>query len=146
MQEKTVYCLHCGKELIVSIRAVSTGCPVCNHRLSVEDFTVTSLLSRTLIETCGSVAIAPSGMLRACLRVNNLFVEGSHQGNVTAADKVTLTAGASFAGDIIAHRLEVRDGALIKGFCRIDPQLELIPTPTPTPTPTGANAKRQTAK
>ena len=144
MQEKTVYCLHCGKELIVSIRAVSTGCPVCNHRLSVEDFAVTSIISRTLIETCGSVTIAPSGMLRACLRVNNLFVEGDHQGNVTAAGKVTLAAGASFAGDIIAHRLEVQDGALIKGFCRIDPQLELIPKPTPAqPSP---NAKRQTAK
>ena len=136
MQQKTVYCLHCGKELIVSIRAVSTGCPVCNHRLSVEDFTVTSILSRTLIETCGSVTIAASGMLRACLRVSNLFVEGNHQGSVTVADKVTLTAGASLTGDIIAHRLEVRDGALIKGFCRIDPQLELIPKPAPTPTPT----------
>ena len=146
MQEKTVYCLHCGKELIVSIRAVSTGCPVCNHRLSVEDFTVTSILSRTLIETCGSVTITPSGMLRARLRVNNLFVEGDHQGNVTAAGKVTITADASFAGDIIAHRLEVRDGALIKGFCRIDPQLELIPTPTPATAPPGANAKRQPAK
>ena len=146
MQQKTVYCPHCGKELIVSIRAVSIGCPVCNHRISVEDFTVTTILSRTLIETCGSVTITPSGMLRASLRVNNLFVAGNHQGNVTAADKVTLAAGASFTGDIIAHRLEVRDGALIKGFCRIDPQLELIPKPTPTPTPSGPNAKRQTAK
>ena len=71
--------------------------------------------------------IAPTGILHASLRVTNLMVEGRLHGNVVASDKITLTSGARLEGDITARQLEVREGAGLRGFCRIDPHLELIP-------------------
>jgi cytoskeletal protein CcmA (bactofilin family) len=121
MQQKKVYCHHCGKELLVSAKAVSIGCPHCNRRISVEDLTVSSYHIRACLETCGSIRVAPTGILQGRVRSRSLQVEGQLRGNVTADDKVSLASGASISGDITARSLEVNSGGIINGFCRIEP-------------------------
>lgn len=121
MQQKKVYCHHCGKELLVSAKAISIGCPHCNQRISVEDLTVSSCHIRACLETCGSIRVAPTGILQGRVRSRNLQVEGQLRGNVTADDKVSLASGASISGDITARSLEVNSGGVINGFCRIEP-------------------------
>ena len=42
-------------------------------------------------------------------------------GDITARGKVTVYPGAQLIGDVTASRLEVKSGALLKGFFRIQP-------------------------
>ena len=122
MDKKKVICRHCGREMLVSLRAFSTCCPGCNQRLGVGDQTFTGPVTVNRIETCGSVVVAPKGHLHAHLRVKNLQVQGGRcQGDVVADEKVTIASGARLEGDITANRLEVSSGARLKGFLRIGP-------------------------
>jgi hypothetical protein len=117
--KKAVHCYHCGKELLVSVRAFSTCCPKCNQRLGVEDRTISGHYEITLIETCGTVQVGPAGDLRSRLRVRDLQVQGQCQGNIVADGKVSLDSNARVEGDITAKRLEVNPGARLKGYYRI---------------------------
>ncbi|MBN1763839.1 MAG: polymer-forming cytoskeletal protein [Sedimentisphaerales bacterium] len=121
MDKKKVYCYYCGGEQLVSLQAFSTVCPLCNQRISTEDLIVSSFYSRPKIATSGSIFIESSGFLRSCLRVHNLSLYGRLQGDVTAANKITIGTGARLEGNITATRLEVNSGAKINGFCRIEP-------------------------
>ena len=122
MQLRKVYCTHCGKELLVSRRAFSLSCCHCHQRVCVENHTIDAYHAVTNIETSGSLSVTRTGQVRARLRVQDLDVAGQVYGNVTARGKVTLAAGARIVGDVTAHRLEIKDGAKLNGFVRIEPE------------------------
>ena len=119
-EPRRLYCTHCGRELLVSSRAVSISCYYCHQRIGVEDHTISAYHAVTNIETSGSMAVAPRGHVRARLRVHDLQVEGQIYGNVTARGKVSVAPGAHLYGDVTAARLEVKEGAHLKGFFRIN--------------------------
>jgi len=121
MRQKKVYCHHCQAELLVSQRAFSVNCSHCHRRVSVEDFYISSYHNTGQIETCGSLLVGPAGDLRACLMVQDLQVQGQLHGNVFARGKVSLARSGRLFGNITASRLEVACGAVVKGFCRIEP-------------------------
>ena len=121
MQYKTVHCLYCDKELIVSARAFSVNCPGCNQRLNVENLNISSHYAAKIIETCGSILVEAKGELNAQVRALNLHLDGKQRGNVIAEEKVFLAESSSIQGDITAKTLEVQPGAKLQGFCRIGP-------------------------
>ncbi|MBN2212169.1 MAG: polymer-forming cytoskeletal protein [Sedimentisphaerales bacterium] len=118
---RIIYCNHCGRELAVSDRVLSTNCRWCNQRVAVQDQYINHYHAGTNIETAGSIVIAEHGHVRARLQANNLEVQGSGQvyGSVIAREKVTIDAEANLLGDVTAARLEVRPGAHLRGFYRI---------------------------
>jgi ribosomal protein S27E len=122
MAQKTVRCHHCGHEMQVSTRAFSIGCPKCNQRFSVEDFTFSSPFAAARVETAGSIVIEPTGTLQARVKAKNLDLQGELDGNVVAQGKVSLSSDARLCGDITAQNLQVNPGAKIHGFCRIEPE------------------------
>jgi hypothetical protein len=117
---RMVNCTHCGQELEVSDRAFSVNCRFCNNRVCVEDQLISSYHAVTNIETSGSISVTPTGHVRAKLRVHNIDIAGQLYGNITARGKVTVYPGAQLIGDVTAPRLEVKSGALLKGFYRIE--------------------------
>ena len=119
VQVRRYYCTHCGKALEVSPKAFSVSCPHCYNRVSIEDHMISSHHAITNIETCGSVAVTPSGDVRAQLRVHDLQIEGRLRGNVIANGKVSVSGTARIVGDVYANRLEVRPGAHLSGFFTI---------------------------
>jgi hypothetical protein len=122
MHYRRLYCTHCGQEVVVSTRVISTSCCHCHQRIAVEDHTINAYHAVTNIETSGSLAITPTGHVRARLRVHDLQVAGQVYGNVTARGKVSVDAGARIVGDVTAQSLEVQPGAHLKGFFRIEPE------------------------
>jgi hypothetical protein len=122
MAQKTIYCHHCGKEVLVSAKAFSVGCPHCNQRVNVEDFTFSSPFATARIETAGSVVVGPAGTLQARVKAKNVDLQGQLYGNVVAQDKIAISSEAKLCGDITADRLQVNLGAKINGFCRIEPK------------------------
>lgn len=123
-QDQTIWprfcqCTHCGKLLQVSPKAYSVNCRFCNRRVNLENYVIDSDHLITNIETSGSVAVTPTGRVRARLRVENLKIEGQMHGSVTANGKVTIAPGAQLIGDVKAKRLEVNTPARLKGFFQI---------------------------
>ncbi len=120
---RIIYCNHCGRELTVSDRTVSTNCRWCNQRVAVQDQIINHYHCGTNIETAGSIVVAEHGHVRARLQALNLEVQdrGQVYGSVTAQEKVTIGAEANLLGDVTAARLEVRPGAHLRGFYRIGP-------------------------
>ena len=50
---KTVHCPHCGGELHVSLRAVSTSCPHCNRRTDIGDMEIHGYSPVRSVAICG---------------------------------------------------------------------------------------------
>jgi cytoskeletal protein CcmA (bactofilin family) len=67
------------------------------------------------IELSETLHVAAEGVVVAEVRARDIIVRGVVVGNVTAADSVTLEAGAKLVGDISAPRLIVADGAAFRG-------------------------------
>jgi hypothetical protein len=129
MAKKETYCPHCQKKLMVSKRAFSVVCPFCHQRVEVEDHVIDDYYTISIIESSGSLRVARSGSLYATVKVTNLDVEGQMHGSVNVKGKVTVEPGGKLEGDVIAPRLEVKPGAKLKGFCRIEPTIKK-PEPT----------------
>jgi len=122
MADRQIQCLHCGKEVTVGARTVSTRCSHCYERITVEDFVVTSYHAMGNLNTCGSVSVTTTGQVWAPVKVCDLHVQGSINGDVSAQGKVIVEAGAQLVGNVDASSLEVEAGATLKGFYRIVPK------------------------
>ena len=121
MPDRRIQCLHCAKDVVISERVVSTRCPHCLKRILVEDFIVTSHHALANIKTCGSLSVTTTGRVWTSVKVCDLHVQGTINGNVSAQGKVTIEPAAQVVGDVDAHGLEVKPGATLKGFYRIGP-------------------------
>ena len=119
MRDRAIRCLHCGEEVVISARVVSTSCVHCHERISVEDFVVKSEHSISNIDTCGSLSVTAKGQVWAPVKVGDVSVEGMIKGSISAQGKVSVETGGEVVGDVDARRLEVKPGATLKGFYRI---------------------------
>ena len=62
--------------------------------------------------------MGPGGSIRAEIAAKSVNIEGSVIGNVTATEKVQVLDTGSVEGDIVAPRIAVSEGAVLRG--RID--------------------------
>ena len=62
-------------------------------------------------------AIGEAGILEGSLAAKNISIAGKVQGNLTAAEKLTLESKSIVRGDIRAARLVIDEGAMFDGKC-----------------------------
>ena len=82
-----------------------------------EDLTVRGRVEGTLTLT-KTLAVEPTGIVKAEVQVRNCVIAGVVVGNVTATESVEITKEGRMVGDIAAPRVIIVDGASFRG--RID--------------------------
>ncbi len=90
------------------------------------------------ITTKGDLHIAEGGRIKADVSAGNVQIDGRVEGNLAATGKVLLNASAQLEGDLRAARLEVAEGAVFVGNCRVGPQNN---NPPAAPTHASGSAK-----
>ena len=101
--------------------------PLQPTRACIEDLKIKAYHAVVRLATAGQVEVARKGTVVAQVRVNELIVEGTVKGNVTALGRVVIGKKASIEGDIACRSLAVQPGARVSGFVRVDPEF----TPAP---------------
>ena len=71
------------------------------------------------ISAKGELQIAESATCRATVEAGKVMVDGNVEGNMTARERVELTAKARVKGDVVAARLVVAEGASFTGHCTV---------------------------
>jgi len=62
-----------------------------------------------------TLTIAPNGKIEAGLSAKSVVVQGEVKGNITADDKIQITASGEVKGDLRAPRIALEDGASFAG-------------------------------
>lgn len=93
-----------GKSLIVQGKVISN-----------EDLTIDGKVEGTIELGNHGLTIGAGAEIKANLVAKMITISGAVTGNVMATDKVDLRATASVDGDIVAPRLIMAEGAVIKG-------------------------------
>ncbi len=100
----------------------------------------------------GELQIADSAVCKAAVEAGKVTIDGQVEGNVTARDRVELSAKARMKGDLIATKLVVVDGASFVGHVTVGPdaakaakpmELEIKPMATTPPQPPKVETKPQ---
>lgn len=117
--DKHVTCTHCGHDLEVARRAMSTACPHCHKRLILEDYKVDSYYAVRDFSTSGDIVVEKKGHVVAPIKAANLTVKGKVQGAVVALGEVKLTKTGYLKGEIAARSLSVEAGGFLDAFLRI---------------------------
>ena len=71
------------------------------------------------IRSKGKVLIAQGAKCKASVAAKEVAVEGLVEGNVEAVERVEIKPNGRIAGDIVASRMTMADGAAIEGHVRI---------------------------
>ncbi len=74
------------------------------------------------IASKGNLHVAEGGKLKADVTAGNVQIDGEIKGNIAATGKVLLKSSARLEGDLETARLEVSEGAVFIGNCRVGPQ------------------------
>jgi|WetSurMetagenome_2_1015567.scaffolds.fasta_scaffold536717_1 cytoskeletal protein CcmA (bactofilin family) len=101
-----------------------------------EDLSVAGRIEGEIRLSGGSLMLVPGSLVIGDVTVSELVVYGTVEGNVTAADRVDLRRGGSVAGDVLAPRLAVADGALLNG--RVDVRAAAGPRLVTSAVPVGS--------
>jgi cytoskeletal protein CcmA (bactofilin family) len=70
----------------------------------------------------GELFVADGASCKAAVEAGKVTVDGVVEGNVTARERVELTAKARMRGDLVAARLLVAEGASFVGHCTVGPE------------------------
>lgn len=71
------------------------------------------------ISSKGELQIAEDAACKATVEVARLLLDGAVEGDVTATERLELTAKAQLKGNIVAPRLTVADGATLVGHVTV---------------------------
>lgn len=85
------------------------------------------------VHTSQDLIIGPNAQIDADLIASNAVIAGVVKGNVTIKNSLTLAETGRIIGNISCTRLEVRNGALFVGNCRMQEpkQMEIVEEEVP---------------
>lgn len=126
---REVVCTHCDRTIEIPATAMSVSCRHCHRRVIIEDLTIKAYHAVVRLATAGKVEVAKRATVVAEMRVNELVVEGSVKGNVTAIGAVRVGKKGSIIGNVACRKLSMEPGACLVGHVRVDP--EFAPEPAP---------------
>jgi cytoskeletal protein CcmA (bactofilin family) len=86
------------------------------------DFTVAGKLEGELHAT-GDVAVENGSTVKATIEGNNINVQGTVHGNVSARGRLSLSGSGSLHGDVRVSKLTVEDGATLNGNVQMGPSV-----------------------
>lgn len=69
----------------------------------------------------GELQVAEGATCRATVDATDVVIDGVHEGDVNAKEKVQLNPKARMAGDLVAAKLVVAEGASFVGHCTVGP-------------------------
>ena len=128
---RQICCYHCGHDLEVSRRTMSTSCPECNRKLLVEDITVKSYTGLSVLETCGLLVIPKRKRLSVMTHVvahEGIKVEGRMACEAAISrGPVIFGPKADWEGDLRAPSLTVHAGAVIRAGHFSIPEAPKVP-------------------
>ncbi len=114
-----------------------------------EDLVIEGKVNGTVELKKNSVTIGAQGEVNADVYAHTIFVDGTMEGNLVAAERIVIRKSAKIRGSITAPRVSLEDGARFNGTIDMDPESEVLskafsrqadkqrPTP-PTPTANGS--------
>ena len=76
------------------------------------------------ISAKGELQIAEGAKCKASVDAGKVLVDGLVEGNVSARERVELTAKARMKGDLVTARLVVAEGASFVGHCSVGPDAQ----------------------
>jgi len=86
------------------------------------------------VEMSGDVSVADGGAVRGNVTGKKISVQGAVQGDLRGTEAVLLERGAKVVGDLIAPRIGIGNGALVRGSVRTEGELSLsAPNKRPAP-------------
>ena len=62
-----------------------------------------------------NLTVGPNGRVNANVNAKEVIVQGAVKGNIRAVDRVEIRKSGSVAGDLVAARIVIEDGAFFKG-------------------------------
>jgi excisionase family DNA binding protein len=71
------------------------------------------------LDTKGSLTIGQAAVVNADINGENIIVGGKVKGRIIARERLTLLPTAVVLGDIIPARLNVAEGAILEGTCKM---------------------------
>ena len=80
-----------------------------------EDLYLDAELDGTVDLQDGSLTVGPQGRVQADIRAREIIIEGNVRGNLRAADRLMIRKTGNVAGDLVAARIVIEDGAFFKG-------------------------------
>jgi cytoskeletal protein CcmA (bactofilin family) len=86
------------------------------------DFTVAGKMEGELHAT-GEVAVENGSTVKATIEGNNVTVQGTIHGNVSARGRLSLSGSGSLHGDVRVSKLTVEDGATLNGNVQMGPSV-----------------------
>ncbi len=95
------------------------------------------------ILTVGVNAIIQAGeKSKTAVQTRSAIIHGRVTGDVVVTDRVELTSTAELAGDIVASKISIQDGAVFVGYCKVgNPSMAPV---EPAPAATGKKGKAAT--
>jgi cytoskeletal protein CcmA (bactofilin family) len=91
--------------------------------LAEEDIIIEGSLKGSIIAKSHLVTVGKSGRIEATIQADNIVISGRMKGEITAFNKVQITQGADFTGQIRAKSIAVEDGAFLKASIELDKEI-----------------------
>ncbi|MHC4930932.1 MAG: bactofilin family protein [Planctomycetota bacterium] len=110
---------------------MSVNCRHCHRRVIIEDLKIKAYHAVVRLATAGKVEVAKNAQVVAEVRVNELVVNGTVKGDVTAMERVQVGKKGRIYGDVACRSLSVQVGACLEGHFRVDPDASPVPEPAP---------------
>lgn len=85
---------------------------------SDEDVVIDGCLDGHLLLKNAALTVGPTAQVTADVRAARITIHGTVRGNLSASERIELTASASLTGDLSANQVVVAEGAYVSG--RID--------------------------
>lgn len=95
---------HIGKSVV--IRGELSGS---------EDLYIDGQVEGTIELREHNLTVGPNGRVNANVNAKEVVVQGAVKGNIRAVDRVEIRKSGSVAGDLVAARIVIEDGAFFKG-------------------------------
>jgi len=73
------------------------------------------------VHTTGDVAVENGSSVKASIEGNNVSVQGTVNGNVSARGRLSLSGSGTLHGDVRVSKLTVEDGATLNGNVQMGP-------------------------
>jgi cytoskeletal protein CcmA (bactofilin family) len=87
------------------------------------DFTVAGSKVEGEVHATGDVAVENGSTVKAVIDGNNVTVQGTVHGNVSARGRLSLSGSGSLHGDVRVSKLTVEDGATLNGNVSMGPSV-----------------------
>lgn len=71
------------------------------------------------LETKGNLTIGPTAQVNATITGENIIIAGRVKGKIIATERLTLLPTAVMQGEILPAKLNVAEGAIFEGTCRM---------------------------